>query len=65
MSGRSVLNLKNKRAKDETYTTDVVAVGAGGAGLAAAARSIQHGKDVIVLEKFPQIGETLVALVAQ
>ena len=29
---------------------------AGGAGLAAAARSIQHGHKVIVLEKFPQIG---------
>ena len=47
---------KEQRAKNETYTTDVVVVGAGGAGLAAAARSIQHGKDVIVLEKFPQIG---------
>lgn len=29
-----------QREKDETYTTDVVIVGAGGAGLAAAARSI-------------------------
>lgn len=45
-----------QREKDETYTTDVTIVGAGGAGLAAAARSIQHNKKVIVLEKFPQIG---------
>lgn len=45
-----------QREKDETYTTDVAIVGAGGAGLAAAARSIQHNKKVIVLEKFPQIG---------
>lgn len=43
-------------AKDEEYTTDVVVIGAGGAGLAAAARSIQHDRKVIVLEKFPQIG---------
>lgn len=43
-------------AKDEEYTTDVVVIGAGGAGLAAAARSLQHDKKVIVLEKFPQVG---------
>lgn len=52
-----------KRAKpateknsDQELTADVVIIGAGGAGLAAAARSIQLGKKVIVLEKFPQIG---------
>lgn len=43
-------------SQQEEYTTDAVIVGAGGAGLAAATRSIQHGKQVIVLEKFPQIG---------
>ena len=45
-----------KSAEDEEYTTDVVVIGAGGAGLAASARSIEHGKNVILLEKYPQIG---------
>lgn len=47
---------KAHATKDEEYTTDVVVIGAGGAGLAAAVRSIQHGRKVVVLEKFPQIG---------
>jgi urocanate reductase len=38
------------------YTTDVVVVGAGGAGLTAAASVLQEGKKVIVVEKFPAIG---------
>lgn len=44
------------KAKDEEITVDVAVVGAGGAGLAAAVRSIQHGEKVAVLEKYPQIG---------
>ncbi|WEV51195.1 flavocytochrome c [Lactobacillus sp. ESL0731] len=43
-------------SEDAEYTTDVVVIGAGGAGLAAAAKTIQNGKKVIVLEKYPQIG---------
>ncbi|MGQ5709938.1 flavocytochrome c [Lactobacillus sp. PSON] len=43
-------------AQDKEYTTDVVVIGAGGAGLAASVRSIEHGKNVILLEKYPQIG---------
>ena len=43
-------------AKDEEYDTDVVVIGAGGAGLAAATRSIQHDKKVVILEKFQQLG---------
>ncbi|RMC51888.1 flavocytochrome c [Lactobacillus sp. ESL0228] len=43
-------------SKDEEYNTDIVVIGAGGAGLAAAARTIQNDKEVIVLEKYPQIG---------
>jgi len=45
-----------KKAKDEEIDADVVVVGAGGAGLAAAVRSIQHGEKVVILEKYPQIG---------
>ncbi len=56
---------KAHATKDEEYTTDVVVIGAGGAGLAAAARSIQHGRKVVVLEKFPQIGGIRLVLVVQ
>lgn len=42
--------------KDRTYETDLVIVGGGGAGLAAAARALQAGKKVIVVEKFPAVG---------
>ena len=37
-------------------TTDVVVVGAGGTGLAAAASAHENGADVIVLEKLPMTG---------
>lgn len=40
----------------KTYETDLVIVGGGGAGLAAAARALQSGKRVIVVEKFPSVG---------
>lgn len=43
-------------AQVEEYQTDVVVVGAGGAGLAAATRSLQHDRQVVILEKFPQLG---------
>ncbi|MBA1394092.1 FAD-dependent oxidoreductase, partial [Lactobacillus sp. XV13L] len=42
--------------RDEEVTVDVAVVGAGGAGLAATVRSVQQGKKVALLEKFPQIG---------
>ena len=41
---------------DQEIDTDVVIVGAGGAGLAAAVRSLQHDEKVVILEKYPQIG---------
>ncbi|WP_297815163.1 flavocytochrome c [uncultured Lactobacillus sp.] len=46
----------SQKAQDQEITTDVAIVGAGGAGLAAAVRSIQQGEDVVILEKYPQIG---------
>lgn len=42
--------------QDQVLDTDIVVIGAGGAGLAAAAKTIQNGKKVVVLEKYPQIG---------
>lgn len=47
---------KSTAKKDKKYDTDLVVIGAGGAGLAAAARSIQLGHKVVILEKFPQMG---------
>jgi len=43
-------------AKDRVYTTDVVVVGAGSAGLAAAVSAAQHGAKVTVLEKMTVAG---------
>ncbi len=45
-----------KKEPDVADRVDVVVVGSGGAGLTAAARAIQEGKNVLVLEKFPAIG---------
>ncbi len=61
-AGGNVEALKTKESsqnhsKEETeMTTDVVVIGAGGAGLAAAASAKQHGAEVIVLEKLAMIG---------
>ncbi|AEA00228.1 flavocytochrome c [Aerococcus sp. Group 1] len=47
---------EKETAQDENLETEVVVVGGGGAGLSAAAASLQSGKRVILLEKFPVIG---------
>ncbi|WP_195851319.1 flavocytochrome c [Aerococcus tenax] len=47
---------EKETAQDESLETDIVVVGGGGAGLSAAAASLQSGKKVILLEKFPVIG---------
>ena len=41
---------------EETLTTDIVIVGAGGAGMTAAIKATQAGKDVILLEKMSYAG---------
>lgn len=45
-----------EKAADETLETDVVVIGAGGAGLAAAITAEQNGAKVIVVEKMPKVG---------
>ena len=44
------------RKKYEELNTDIVIIGAGGAGMTAAINSAQAGKDVILLEKMPYAG---------
>ena len=45
-----------EKAADEEYACDVVVIGAGGAGLAAAISAQQNGANVIVVEKMPKVG---------
>ncbi|MDD6049672.1 MAG: flavocytochrome c [Clostridiales bacterium] len=45
-----------EKAADETLACDVVVIGAGGAGLAAAISAEQNGAKVIVVEKMPKVG---------
>ena len=43
-------------AEDASYTADVIVVGGGGAGLAAAISAVQNGAKVLVLEKLDILG---------
>lgn len=53
-----LLAIKNEETKeeDQELTADVVVIGAGGAGMAAATTANQAGKTVIVLEKASKMG---------
>jgi fumarate reductase flavoprotein subunit len=61
-AGGDVDTLKTAESPDNgesgeiTLNTDMVVIGAGGAGLAAAAAAYQNGMEVIVLEKLATIG---------
>ncbi len=45
-----------EKAPDQELTADVVVIGAGGAGLAAAVQAHQSGASVIIVEKMPKVG---------
>lgn len=45
-----------EKAEDAEYTADVVVIGAGGAGMAAAVTASQNGANVIVIEKSGSMG---------
>lgn len=47
---------KVEKGEDKTLTTDVLIIGAGGSGLAAANAAIRENKKVIVIDKMPQVG---------
>lgn len=52
----------NKEEREAAYTSDVVIVGAGGAGLTAAIEAANNGASVILLEKMPmEGGNTLIS----
>ncbi len=46
----------NNNTEEKQFETDVVIIGAGGAGLAAACAALDNGKRTIILEKYPQVG---------
>jgi fumarate reductase flavoprotein subunit len=54
----SVLNAAPQERRRGMTDADVIVVGAGGSGLAAAARCVECGLSVLVLEKQPQVGGT-------
>ncbi len=47
---------ENIKTEDIDKTVDVIVIGAGGAGLAAAVSAHQNGASVILVEKMPQVG---------
>lgn len=61
-AGANIKNLEKKPEKDKASakkvekTVDVVVIGGGGAGLAAAVTAHQNGAKVLVLEKMPKVG---------
>lgn len=55
MKSESAL-VENVEKTEEVLDCDVVIVGAGGAGMTAAIKAVQAGKDVIIIDKMPYVG---------
>ena len=61
-AGADIKALQNAEAKvsveekQEDLTADIVVIGAGGAGMAAAVEAAEAGKSVIIVEKMPIVG---------
>lgn len=55
---KTVVQKKDKAAVLKDANTDLVVVGAGGSGMAAAIEAKRKGLDVILIEKLPMIGGT-------
>ncbi|MCG0276190.1 MAG: flavocytochrome c [Thermosediminibacteraceae bacterium] len=56
IAGCQSSTLQQEKPQSKVEETDVVVIGAGGAGLAAAVSAAENGAKVIVLEKMPMVG---------
>ena len=62
MDAFKAAKVEHKPGKPEKYTFDVIIIGAGGAGVAAAAQAAQDGNTVLIIEKNAEAGgNTLVS----
>lgn len=53
---REPVNTETQVAEDQTFDTDIVIVGAGGAGMTAAIKAADAGASVVMLESMPMAG---------